>query len=675
MIRLRNVLILLIFIVLITLYMWGRNTPIQQSIWLRQAQTISAVIIDVLAVAILTTVSAGLGRRLAQVIGADFSRFSIPERIALPVAIGLGVIGGVNALLGLAGLFNSALILPVIVALILTFRDSQQWLHDVRQLQHIPNHITGGWHRFLLIVPLIFWGMALIMSLAPPVAWDAMTYHLLIPAHYLDAGRIMTTTDTHFFGFPQQLEMLYGLLMLITGRDTAPALMHLTIGTFGVMSISGLARRIAGDTTALLTGFLLMTAYGVWQLFSYAYVDLASLLYGATIISVLLAWRDDRRYSWLIVAGLLAGFALGTKYTNGGLILSIALFVTVTEPRRFIQNGLIAGVACLIAFAPWLLKGTLLYNNPIYPYVFDGAGWDALKSLTFNLSDRPLIETNPLQWITLPISAALFGGEYGAGFGFTSGPWLLTLPFGLIILRRYISEHARRHIWQFVMVALPMLIFWYGISAIGGIGAQPRLVMALFPVMALLAALTIQALEALPASAVNVGGMFRALLVLVTVITGLQASHTFTRSESAAYLAGATTRDDYLLKNLGAYYNAVHQLDEHVPAGATVRFMWEPKGYYCPPTITCLTDTLFDHWAHPQITTGISADDLMNRWRDAGEYLLIYGLDPEISNGYTLWLEVHDFFREQNEKFPQAVETHLTPIWTDGFAYTLYEFR
>ena len=52
--------------------------------------------------------------------------------------------------------------------------------------------------------------------------------------------------------------------------------------------------------------------------------------------------------------------------------------------------------------------------------------------------------------------------------------------------------------------------------------------------------------------------------------------------------------------------------------------MWEPRGYYCSPTTTCTADVLFDNWKLPMINEGLSADEVMARYRQQGvDYLLL----------------------------------------------------
>lgn len=671
---LSKTLIAAITLSLFVLFVWGRNSVEQQEIWVRQIIVLLQVAIDVTVVGVLLLCAAVIGRRIIHALTLPVAQWSALERGALYSGLGLGIIAAYALLAGMAGFFNAtALWVPVIVVLLMLYSDAKRvFCTAIRRLSRIsPPQTRWGW--FALIVGVGMVGLSLMIALSPPNAWDGMTYHLLVPERYLADGRITTHTDTHFFGFPQQIEVLYGMLMAITPADTAPALLHWAAGMLAAGATISFAERTLGRRAGIMTALLLITSAGILQLAGIPYVDLVTMLYGALLMCVLAQWDTDRNTRWLIVVGLIAGFALGTKYTAGCLIVGAALALTVRAPSQVLRNGIIAGAACALAFAPWLLKGTLLYENPVYPYFFNGAGWDDLKADTFNLSDSPLAVTSPVQWVTLPLSASAFGREQVSPYGFTIGPWLLTLPLFLPLFWRGFNADTRRLAGLLALIFGGVLIFWYGISAFGSIGAQPRLILAGVPVAAVLGVLTFQGIDRLPRRPFDVSFLIYAMLCGTILITGLERLHNVSDSRAAAYLTGAVDRHAYLRTNLGLYYPALQQL-ETLPAGSTVRFMWEPKGYYCPSHITCLTDTLFDHWAHPQLTQGLTPDELMQQWRDAGEYLLVIGLD-DIDNGFDLWLEVHEHFYDANRTFPDALAEWTDVIWSDDVAYTLHAFK
>jgi 4-amino-4-deoxy-L-arabinose transferase-like glycosyltransferase len=184
----------------------------------------------------------------------------------------------------------------------------------------------------------------------------------------------------------QNVEILYGLTFGLFGRATAAAPVHFGLGVIALLATAGVTRRFAGRSAGWVAALLLLSAYNVWALFGWAYVDLGTLAYGALALIAATAWRESRTRGWLIMMGVIVGLAMGVKYTTLALGIALGLFVLIHEPRRVIQNGAIMIVAGLIAFAPWAAKGLLLYHNPIYPFVFNGLNWNAERSEEFRFA-------------------------------------------------------------------------------------------------------------------------------------------------------------------------------------------------------------------------------------------------------------------------------------------------
>ena len=143
--------------------------------------------------------------------------------------------------------------------------------------------------------------------------------------------------------------------------------------------------------------------------------------------------------------GVIVGLAMGVKYTTVALGVALGLFVLIHEPRRVVRNGAIMVVAGLLAFAPWAVKGLLLYHNPIYPFVFNGLNWNAERTAAFSFSAYSLIARGDAwQLPILPIAATILGQDNTDGFGFTLGPWLLTLFLLLPLVWAFLESRARQ---------------------------------------------------------------------------------------------------------------------------------------------------------------------------------------------------------------------------------------
>ncbi len=97
--------------------------------------------------------------------------------------------------------------------------------------------------------------------------------------------------------------------------------------------------------------------------------------------------------------------------------------------------------------------------------------------------------------------------------------------------------------------------------------------------------------------------------------------------------------------------------------------MWEPRGFYCPPSVTCTADVLFDHWKQPMLDAGLTPDEVFAQYRAQGyDYLLVW---QKLYEDYVGFSQYPDLDRA----FPAALNRWMTPVWTDGVRYTLYGWK
>jgi hypothetical protein len=633
-------------------------------------------LLDLLTVSLITMITGGLGRRIYSMIALESLAISCAERVALEGLLGLGILGWIALLLGMVGLFTgAALWLALLVIAVTCIRGVFGWLRDTLALARYTFRPEAGWSRFLAVIVLILLLLALLHTLTPPTAFDSINYHLVGPTRYLAAGRIIAYSDNHFLGFPQGVEILYGVAIGLFGRDRAAAPLHFVFGLLGLLAVGGLVRRYSNPITGWLSITLIMSAFSIWLLFGWPYVDLGMLAYGAAVLAAAVMWREQlangAAVRWLTLMGVFGGLALGVKYTALGLLLGLGVFILVSSPRQAIRNGLIFGGVVLLAFLPWAIKGLLLYQNPIYPFVFGGLNWDVGRSNTFSTTGTGLLGSpNAWQLPILPLAASVFGMEKldAVGYTFTVGPWLLTAPFLLLLGWRWLDERARGLARTSLLLGLPMLGFWMVMASLSSIGVQTRLMMMAMPVAAVLGALGFHSLSRWPRKPLNVYFIAQTLIGLTLVFTVIDAIRETVHGDVVPYLTGDISRDAYLDAHLGIYINAMRRLGE-LPEGSQVRLLFENRAYYCPVTITCVPDILFDHWPRP-LRMGLSPDDVFQSWQDSGDdYVMLF------NPGYAFSAEDTRFL-DENALFPDALEDWMTPVWSDAVeGYTLYQWK
>ncbi|MEO1287989.1 MAG: glycosyltransferase family 39 protein, partial [Chloroflexota bacterium] len=567
----------------------------------------------------------------------------------------------------------------ILVAGLFCWRQLLSWLADVRDLVFQSGRPETPWERFVRAFVIVTLLSALLLALAPPIAWDALNYHLVIPQFYVENGAIIANLDNHFFGFPQNFEMLYGLLMMV-GSDTAPSVLHFAVGVLGLMLIYNLVRRHASSKAASVSVLVIMASFSFWLLMGWAYVDIALMSYGAAIIIALQQWQanDKDRHHWLRLMIVLLAMCAGIKYTSIPLIIGVYLFVIWREPKQAISYTVTFAVIGLVLFLPWLTKGLLLYENPVFPYIFGGANWDSVRGDAFSDAGNGLIHQGRfIEVALLPFTATIFGVHRIAPYGFTMGAFWMTMPFLLVLGYSKLSDNSKSLVRMVLPLALVVLIFWMVLAATSGIGAQPRLMLIGGALPAILAGLAYHSLENWKRRPIDIVFITQAVLIFSIFLGSFDYLRYFAESRVLEYHTATVSQertDRYLTRNLGALYPAMTQL-EALPEDSRVLFLWEPKAFYCPNTLTCNGDTMFDHWARP-LQMGISSSDLITQWQSEYDYVLIFDFDDGTrQDGYSLWGEIMEHARAENALFPDNFYDTVTEVWSDDIAYTIYTWR
>ena len=335
---------------------------------------------------VLPAIWLGLGRR------------KLGQQLCIVAALGLGILSILTLGMGVAGWLNRVsawciVALGWLMALAYV-QVRQSYLPQVPQDSptRAGGALASGAALLALAMPI---AVALFGACLPPgVLWggenrayDVLEYHLQVPREYFDAGRIQFLPHNVYASFPQQMEMLYLLLMHLFGgplSEAIPAqLLHVMCGVLAVVALAswtpaGWPRLVV----AIVAGSVPWLAY----LGCLAYVELGMLLFAAVAVGLLL---DDlaRPYAadWRLAfaAGLCAGLAGGCKYTALVLVavaLPLAWLCALRHATIVARARRLAffAVGVVVAFAPWLVRNAAFTGNPVYPFGyrwFGGAAW------------------------------------------------------------------------------------------------------------------------------------------------------------------------------------------------------------------------------------------------------------------------------------------------------------
>jgi hypothetical protein len=439
-------------------------------------------LIALVELSIVLLLAAGVGRAILQALN------TVPEdrteRLAVAAAIGLGLIAYLILAVGLLGWLRVA---PVVAVLALAglfgFRGFGLLLKDLRPTrvramagdisvgEAPPDRLEGDgvWLRRGCLLLLTAFGLITLLNcFVPPGAheWDALAYHLAAPKVYLLHHRIVFLPTDHHSNFPFLVEMLFTLGLMLNGYALAN-LFHWAFWVLTLSALVALGRRHFAPSAGWIASVAFACAPIVLWEAGAAYIEHGMALFILLSIGSALEYRNSGESRWLTLAGILMGFALGTKAL--ALVPAFALLLILIGSRaRWEQlRGFV--VAAIVVGCPFYVKSWAWTGDPVYPFgysLFHGRYWsDELaqaysgEQKSFGLRSSMLSADDDLRG-TLPSSEppGLFQRMRNA----------VIAPFALITVPRifynYNDPGEFNHI-GYLFLALPPLLVISGPSA------------------------------------------------------------------------------------------------------------------------------------------------------------------------------------------------------------------
>jgi len=549
---------------------------------------------DLMLAATGVLVATGLGLKALRVLGIEIADGL--ERGLVGGTLGLGLMGYPLLLFGAVGmLYQAVAYLLLIIGAFLVRREIVWVLHGCRKaIMRGRERLRWPGCSVMLSVAFVALtaGLALLRALLPATAWDAHTYHLAGPRLYLLYHRIVADPDNFYLNWPSQMEMLFLWGLLLKGEVLAQ-LWHWSLWAFSLGLVFILGRRAGGVRMGWWGVVLWAAVPSAVEWAAWAYNDLAVVAFVLLAVWAVQRWQVERRRCWLLLAGLGWGLATATKYTASlvaVLWVALIIWLDITQGRwrsLWADLGVLVGSAVL-AFAPWAVKNTLVTGNPIYPFLFGGAGWNAVREAWMNWSGWPY-STRWWDYLLLPWHITVSGVAGSASFDATIGPLLLVLvPLALLMSRRprLVDEVL---VLGAVQVAVFGVLVWQNVYLL-----QMRLILSFFPLWALVAGYVLTRLREWDVPAFSISWIISWAVALVLALTlGTQTLEVITE-RPLGVLTGIEAREDYLLRRLGAYQELVEWVNER-PAEERVLLLLEPRGYGCLPQ--CRADLSLDRLA------------------------------------------------------------------------------
>ena len=563
----------------------------------------------------IITISGGIGVRVL----SGQTGFPVLAEMAIQAALGSGILGMTVLLMGITVGFRPLYFILILLATSVIFRKGiLTWLRHWSQVKSL--FVKNG---FIITLAfgcglILLW--TLVTALAPPLHFDALTYHLALPRSYLLSGNMAYNLDNAFWGMPQQIEMLYTFAMALGGVEAATTL-GWGLGILTLIGLLGYLKEKVNLTAGWVAVACLLGGSSLAISLSWGYTEWPVMLFGLGMIVTLDNWRETSRRSSLLLAATFAGFALGSKYTAGQLILIGMAIITWDSlrkhDRRALVNLVLFGTLAVLISLPWWVKNWLGTFNPFYPLLFPSGAMTQARLNYYSGS----IWGSWLDMLILPWQVTVWGVEGGEGFSWSIGP--LLLGFGTLswVGWQARASQEKRLLSTAAIATVTGFIIWALASRWNGLLIQTRLYAAFFPAWAILGGIGFDALTNLRAVSIRFGRIAAAVLLLVFGFNLIEIGAEVGKKAPGAVLEGTLSPASYRSRNLGSYEDAMAALDK-LPPDARVLMLWETRSLACLPT--CDPDEIIDRW-YDDSHKFASAEETLAAWRDQGyTHLLVH---------------------------------------------------
>ena len=548
------------------------------------------------------------------------------EQLILGTGLGLGIFGLSGFGLATAGMAKPMVLLALLGGLLALLI----WRCQPQSLYRNFRVLLQTWKESALEAPAwVRWAMVLafllvfLLALAPPVeAFDALLYHLTVPTMWLKDGGLKLVNMPHYW-FPELVEGVFVWPMAL-GSDRSPQLIHFTFGLLTALLLWDWSRRLWGNRAAWWVLVFLLTMPSLLWLAAWAYTDLALSFYTLAVLYTIWKWKDTGSNRWLAIGGLMAGFAMGVKYTSFFVPLVGITFILWWERRAFRKTLMcvlsFGGLAGLVAL-PWYTRNWIWTGNPFYPFVFGGPFWDAFRAQAYSGAGTG-IGWNLRNILLLPLNTTL-GYKDANFYDGRIGPFfLIMLPVALWTLWQARRESAPRKSALIITASFAGLTAFTWTSGVIQTASlwQSRLPLpGLIPFVLVMAA-GIDQLQRLDTPILKISFIVSILTGLVVfghlLDFGLQVSY---RNPLMAAV-GAETNQAYMTRLQPSYADAL-ELVGQTPMDSYVYFLFEPRSYKMPRRVQ--PDPINDNLAH-DFYLYHTPEGILRAWQSQGFTYILY---------------------------------------------------
>lgn len=322
------------------------------------------------ALLVLLFLSYGAGRELTRRVEyrSELDRFVVCS------GLGLGVLALLLFFVGLLG----ALSRPVVGTglALLALASWRVWRELAAALVQAPWR-TRAWFLLAGAIAVAASQPVLMLPLYPPTGFDAIMYHLPYASTYAESHRVSPVLGVRYPVFPQAIEMLFALALLLFD-DILAQLIHFLTCVLVSLALYVWGARQYHRAVGVWAASLWFSSAIVMKLAGSAFIDLGVAWFATLAVYAAFGGPVKNRLAALVLAGAFAGFTAGSKYSGLFFIAALAvpaIYAAVSERTWRPAVGFAA--AAFAAGAPWYLYNWYQSGNPVFPFLgrFFGPGF------------------------------------------------------------------------------------------------------------------------------------------------------------------------------------------------------------------------------------------------------------------------------------------------------------
>jgi hypothetical protein len=466
----------------------------------------------------------------------------------------------------------------------------------------------------------------LIFTLAPPVDWDSLMYHLHIPMTFIKENRIFLPADNLHAAFIGLAHMLY-IPFLEIGSISGPALLSGCMALMLGLSVYALAYRFFDRNAAYMSLAMLWGTSTILLVAITPRVDVTLcfyLLLAHYALLTALYSKSQSRHKYLYLSAVFLGLSFGIKY--GGLIYAVclsplAVYVAFKNGHGLLNSSkkiLVFGFTFLILMLPWLAKNWFLFEAPLYPFFDKGVSFSHrappwIVSLSSSDSSSESVAEKP--------SAKGFvkNGSGRAPFNL----WNFFFNPGKIT----IEAEGRYYYSNLLFLLLPLGVFsvmkkrlaWLVLPAVLYIGMTyarfPRtniryLLPAIAPFTVAIGFITNWICQRFKPPKISI--IVSILLITVSLaLTARVAGRYFDRTKAVKHVFGMISSVKYMQKykigGINDFSLMVDFINKNLPTDSVVLMLFEARSFYFHPRV--IQDVMNSNW--PLLSNALTSDECL----------------------------------------------------------------